>query len=402
MPTGRARTVTSGTGGETRWAYDQGMSLPSRIGPYRPVDVLGAGGMGVVYLAQHPDGRMLAVKMVNPGLLHLTGRDQLLARMRREAEIMQRVRSPRVAELVDLDLDGDQPFLATRLVEGRSLQHVVDEQGPLPEVHALALGLAEALAAIHAVDCVHRDLKPSNVMLVAGEPVVIDFGIAHMVDATRLTQGPIRAGTLGYMAPEALEGAVCGPPADLFAWAGTVAFAATGRPVFGRGPLPAVLRRVLEGSADLDGIHAGLVPLLRRALAADPAARPTAAELLDQLTGRATASLPPSLPPVQPGRDAVLDLPMPDDYEPQFIDIRMPVGCPDCKARGTLSATDLCTTCDGTGRVDGMSTIRMKVSRDMRPGQIVRLAKQGEAGIRGGAPGDVYVRLVNAPNSRRD
>ncbi|WP_325052921.1 protein kinase domain-containing protein [Actinomadura sp. WAC 06369] len=246
------------------------------IGPYRPLQRLGRGGMGEVFLARADDGRMVAVKMLHAALpAEFQARD----RLRREVEAMRRISSRHVVELVDHDLDAEQPYIVTRYVEGTSLLETVKGRGPLPRDGLLRLagGLAEALAAVHAADSVHRDVNPGNVMLVAGAPVLIDFGIAYLSGATRLTQGPM--GTPGYVSPEVLEGRPSGPPTDVFGWAATIAFAATGRRAYEATSPAAFVRRVLTGWPDLAGIEPDLKEVLEDALARDPADRPDAQEL---------------------------------------------------------------------------------------------------------------------------
>ncbi|WP_255514916.1 serine/threonine-protein kinase [Quadrisphaera sp. INWT6] len=134
--------------------------------------------------------------------------------------------------------------------------------------------MGDALAAIHAAGVVHRDLKPGNVLVSDGEPVVIDFGIAQVADDVRLTSAGLVMGTPGYLSPEVLDGASVATSGDWWGWAATLAFAATGRPPFGRGPTEAVLSRVRRGAADLTGAPEPLVELLAAALSADPALRP--------------------------------------------------------------------------------------------------------------------------------
>src|SRR5690606_409371 len=169
---------------------------PERIGPYRLIRRLGEGGMGVVHLALDPSGAEVAVKVLHPHVASdLKARDRLI----REVDTMRRVRSDRVAAFVDADLTGPTPYVVTKYAPGRTLEDTVLEDGPLPDdaIIRLACGLCEALVAIHAADVIHRDLKPANVILVDGDPVVIDFGIAHLVNATRLTQTGMFVGTPG-------------------------------------------------------------------------------------------------------------------------------------------------------------------------------------------------------------
>ena len=138
--------------------------------------------------------------------------------------------------VIEADTDAPKPFLVTEYADGPSLSEYVDANGPLDPamLYGLATGLAEALAAIHAAGIVHRDLKPSNVLLTAGGPKVIDFGIAQALDTTSMTRTGITVGSAGFMAPEQIMGRA-GTAADVFTWAVTVTFAAGGRAPFGPG-----------------------------------------------------------------------------------------------------------------------------------------------------------------------
>ena len=239
--------------------------MPDRLGPYRLLDVIGEGGMGVVHLARDNEGRAVAIKVLRPGVA-----DDPDARrgLGREFNTMRRVRSPFVAEVIDADVTGQVPYVVTRYVAGPSLDQKVRQDGPLrgPALERLAWGLAEGLAAVHAAGVVHRDLKPGNVVMAGGVPVVIDFGVAHAPDVTRITQAGMFMGTPGYLAPEVVEGLPSGPSADVHSWASTVAFAATGRPPFGTGSYETIFYRIVSGKRDLDGVPAKLIAPLAAAL----------------------------------------------------------------------------------------------------------------------------------------
>ncbi|MEV8634064.1 protein kinase [Streptosporangium sp. NPDC051023] len=252
---------------------------PERLGPYRLLRQIGEGGMGVVHLGLDEDGREVAVKVLHP---HVAADLKARDRLTREVETMRRVRSSQVAEVLDAELTGRQPYIVTRFAPGRTLEEIVLADGPLAphEVVKLARGLCAALVAIHAADVIHRDFKPSNVMIVNGEPLVIDFGIAHLVNATRLTQTGMFVGTPGYLAPEIIRDSEITQAADVHALASTVFFGATGKPPFGTGSFEVVCFNIMEGRANVDLAPAWLRGWLRQALAVDPAARPTAQALL--------------------------------------------------------------------------------------------------------------------------
>ncbi len=256
---------------------------PARVGPYRLLGRLGAGGMGVVYLGRSGGGRAVAVKVIQR---RFADEPRFVARFRREVTAARRVTGVFTAPVLDADPDAATPWLATAYLPGLSLREAVARFGPLPPdaVRPLAAGLAEALADIHRAGVVHRDLKPGNVMLTAGGPRVIDFGIARPADATSITRVNAPVGTPGFMAPEQIDGAPAGPAADVFALGATLAYAATGREPFGDGAPEARDLRALRGRADLAGITAPwLRDLVAACLAVEPERRPSTADVLERL-----------------------------------------------------------------------------------------------------------------------
>ncbi|MET9770377.1 bifunctional serine/threonine-protein kinase/ABC transporter substrate-binding protein [Streptomyces sp. NPDC006415] len=313
---------------------------PARIGGHRLLGRLGAGGMGVVYLGRTDAGALAAIKVILP---EYAGDEDFRTRFRREAEAARRVDSPWAVPVTGADTEAERPWLATEFVPGPTLSDVVARRGPLPVRSVTVLGrlLARALAAVHAAGLVHRDVKPGNVLLTAGGPRLIDFGIARTADATALTATGMIVGTPGFLPPEQVWGdaevpgvpevpsgpgsteqasgsteqvsgsveaargdteaasgagnagaasgsgnteAASGNPAgaagDVFSLGCLLAYAATGRPPFGSGAVDAVLYRTVHDAPDLDGIQdAALRALLERCLAKEPGERPAAADL---------------------------------------------------------------------------------------------------------------------------
>lgn len=277
---------------------------PRRIGPFEVLGRLGAGGMGLVYLARSASGRRVAIKTVRTELAE----DQLFrVRFTREVEAARAVSGFYTAAVVDADPRAAVPWLATAYVPAPSLEEIVNECGPLPAqaVRWLAAGVAEALQSIHGAGLVHRDLKPSNVLVVEDGPRVIDFGIASGVSNTRLTMTNVAVGTPAYMSPEqAKDSRSVTGASDVFSLGSMLVFAATGHPPYhGANPVETVFMLLREGP-DLEGLPEELRPLIESCMQMDPAARPNPADLQAQLaphlfgsgsddSGTASAWLPP-------------------------------------------------------------------------------------------------------------
>lgn len=285
------------------------------VGPYRLVRQLGEGGMGVVHLAVAPDSRRVALKQLRP---HLVGDAEGRHRLAREIAAMRRVEHPRVAPCLDGDAWGSVPYVVTRFVAGSTLAEHVLDAGPLAgeDLHELAVGLAQAVAAVHRVGVLHRDVKPSNVLIERGEPVLIDFGLAMAGDESRMTYAGSLLGTPAYLAPESVFGAEPSAAADVYGWAATVVFACTGRGPVGGGPTLAVLERVRRGEVDLRGVPDHLLPVIASCLAGDPRLRPSAEEVLAWLAADSSEATrpvawaqPPPYRQAQPGYTAPLTTP---------------------------------------------------------------------------------------------
>ncbi|MFD4525414.1 PQQ-binding-like beta-propeller repeat protein [Streptomyces sp. NPDC058470] len=322
---------------------------PRRIGPFEVLGRLGAGGMGLVYLARSASGRRVAIKTVRTELAE----DQLFrVRFSREVEAARAVSGFYTAAVVDADARAAVPWLATAYVPAPSLEEMVNECGPMPAqaVRWLAAGVAEALQSIHGAGLVHRDLKPSNVLVVEDGPRVIDFGIASGVSNTRLTMTNVAVGTPAYMSPEqAKDSRSVTGASDVFSLGSMLVFAATGHaPFHGANPVETVFMLLREGP-DLEGLPEELRPLIESCMKMEAAGRPNPADLQAQLaphlygsgsddSGTASAWLPERAvtlieqrrggrPPAKPapsvGRSGGGRVPPPPAHAP------LPVGAPD-------------------------------------------------------------------------
>ena len=258
---------------------------PAEVGGYRLRARLGSGGMGRVYLGSAPGGRVVAVKVVHPEL----ARDaEFLRRFRDEVAAAGAVSGIYTAPVYAADLDGDPPWLATVFVPGPTLQQAVEEHGPLSQLALwrLAVGLSEALGAIHASGLVHRDLKPTNVLLAEDGPRVIDFGISRALEGTALTSTGMIIGSAPFMSPEQAEGGRVTAASDVFSLGAVLCFAAAGAPPFGEGSAAAILYRVVHAQPDVSAIPVPLREIVASCLAKHAADRPSLAELSRTLLDR--------------------------------------------------------------------------------------------------------------------
>ncbi|MFF9320278.1 protein kinase [Streptomyces sp. NPDC014735] len=349
-----------------------GPTDPQRIGGYRLLGRLGAGGMGQVYLARSDRGRTVAIKLVRG---ELAAQKEFRDRFRQEVRAARQVGSAWTAPVLDADTEAAVPWVATGYVAGPSLQATVSGRpgtppapgvasrstpgagvyGPLPEhsVHILGAGLAHALRAIHSAGLVHRDLKPSNILLTIDGPRVIDFGIARALDTVTdggLTRTGALVGSPGFMSPEQVRGERVTPACDVFCLGSVLTYASTGRLPFGTSDsgAHAQMYRIAQEEPDLTGVPVDLVELVRDCLRKDPAARPSTDALLERLAddGATEPWLPGALL-AQLGRHAVELL---DSEDPEERPEQRPPTDPSATAPTTPGAptAPLTTSAPGT------------------------------------------------------
>ncbi|WP_245185670.1 serine/threonine-protein kinase [Falsiroseomonas frigidaquae] len=289
--------------------------LPASFGRYQPIEQLGAGAMGRVYLAVDPlIDRMVAVKVISMEAAGPDDRAEFLERFRTEVRAAAQCSHPAIVSVYDFADDGAMPYIVMEFVPGDTLstlmrQPPAERAAAVPELPLVVLQVLEGLAAAHSVGVIHRDIKPGNIMVTPrGAVKITDFGIARLGDSTTTMVGGM-VGSPSYMAPEQALGRAVDHRADLFSMAAVLYQILLGSTPFGgngltdtlvrlAGPTPADLGR-LEGTA--------LGQVLRRGLAKDVAQRfasatefGTALRAALQAEGEATRILPPAPMPAPP------------------------------------------------------------------------------------------------------
>nr|WP_120728220.1 serine/threonine-protein kinase [Streptomyces hundungensis] len=282
-------------------------------GRYRLGETIGQGGMGRVWRAADEIlDRQVAVKEMR--IDEFDAEDSRIRRERslREARATARIDHPNVVRVYDVVAEeSDRLWIVMELVESRSLEKLLVEDGPVTprEAARIGVGLAAALVEVHAVGVLHRDIKPGNVLLGAGGRVVLtDFGIAAIQDATALTVVGMLVGSPDYMAPERVTGKPQGSASDIWSLGATLCAAVGGRSPFSRASTLATLHAVLYEEPELPPAAGPLAPLLERLLVKDPELRPGLAEITALLTPIAA---PPTVPAPHPPTLQVYDTPQP-------------------------------------------------------------------------------------------
>lgn len=306
----------------------EALDRPPSAGPFRLLEEIGRGGLGVVYLGQR-DGddfqQRVAVKLIKRGM----DSDAILARFRAERRILASLDHPHIARLIDGGLLEDgRPWFAMEYIEGETLTDWCDRrQLSLNDRLALFVQACRAVQYAHARLLVHRDLKPANILVDAtGSVRLLDFGIAKLLSedaahASSLTAAGVRAMTPDYAAPEQLQGDPVSVATDVYALGLILYELLTGchpfRPAAGDKPTPSrstdtpptpssILSRLTERPAWFDArlrrrLRSGLDALVLKALAADPARRYASVDALAEDLSRFRSGLP-----VKARRDSLL------------------------------------------------------------------------------------------------
>jgi eukaryotic-like serine/threonine-protein kinase len=259
------------------------LAAGNRLGPYQVVALLDRGGMGEVYRARDPRlGRDVALKVMRP---RLSGDRERLRRFEAEARAVGAINDPNIVAVYDVGFAEDMPYIVSELLEGESLGHRL-RRGALGPRASVVCGIeiAQGLAAAHAMGIVHRDLKPDNVFLTTqGRVKLLDFGVAKLLADALVDSGDALSrgatdsnilGTLGFIAPERLEGRGSDHRADIFALGAILYQMLSGRSAFGSGVtaehVRATLTREPPPFSPGDGVPAALERVVRRCLAKRP------------------------------------------------------------------------------------------------------------------------------------
>ncbi|MCW3491945.1 serine/threonine-protein kinase [Microbacterium sp. SSM24] len=268
-------------------AWQESPSAPLLGGRYRLGECIGRGGMGQVHRAEDVVlGRTVAVKIVAADRSVSNSPD----RVRNEVALLAAVQHPSLVTLLDARIDdAASSYLVMEFVDGPSLARRL-QGGPLTEVEvaSLAVDLASGLHAVHAAGIVHRDLTPANILLApAASPRVpfhaklADFGVAFLIDSTRLTTPGMVVGTAAYLAPEQVRGDAAAPPADIYALGLVLLEAFTGERAYPHASgIGAVMARLVEPPAIAASVRPEWSALLSRMVSSVPAERPSAREVV--------------------------------------------------------------------------------------------------------------------------
>lgn len=226
--------------------------IGTTIDRYKILEELGHGGMSVVYRATDTTlERDVAVKVLHS---HLAKKLENRRRFHREAKAIARLRHPNILSIFDYSSeDAQRAFIVMEFVDGLNMREFIAMHGPPPVEMVALIGveIANALSAAHDHGIIHRDLKPENIMISGdGELKLMDFGIAHVIDAETMTQTGSLLGSPGHMAPEMIEGERVGPLVDVFALGTVLYWLATGKLPFDGSNAPQVLKKVLEGNCE--------------------------------------------------------------------------------------------------------------------------------------------------------
>jgi predicted Ser/Thr protein kinase len=349
------------------------------FGPYKILEKIGEGGMGVVYRGlQESLNRYVAIKVLRGELAH---DEQFIARFRREALAVAKLSHPNILQIFDAGAAEGMNFIVMDYVDGGSLKDLI-RKGPIEprQAASIAAQMAEALDYAHEKGLIHRDVKPANVLLDrGGRPLLTDFGIARALYAsTRLTRTGTHIGTPEYMAPEQAQGEPADGRTDIYALGIVLYEMLTGKvPFSAHTPMATLYKQVNEPlrpvRAKNPSVPAWLETIVDKALAKRPRDRyQRASDLATALRKRATAAKAVPPPPPRRRPDA------PAEGQPKRSLVPILIGAIGLLLLILLASGGFLLLRDSDGKQDGAGTAGV-VTRVVLPEEVVTKVVTPEA-----------------------
>ena len=248
---------------------------PDQLGGWRINGRLGEGGFGTVFLAEK-GAQKAAIKVIRQEFVQ---EEDARRRLATEAEILSKLSDPSIGKILDSDLNGEIPWIATEFINGPTLQDKIKYEGPLKEIvwFNLAANLFHAIVTANKLDIIHKDIKPSNIILGETGDKLIDFGIAHIIGQTQTANFGDREGSTPFSSPEHFT-IKPNPKMDVFSIAATLAYAAKGSSIWNGDNDLQLMRSINEDEPNLEGLYENQAKFLRPLLEKNPSDRPSALE----------------------------------------------------------------------------------------------------------------------------
>lgn len=276
--------------------------------PLQPSDPTEIGGFSLLGRLREDDrARVFLARAADDAQVEIAWMRAESAGFETAATSLTDVSAPSLARVIAIGVLVDRPYLVSEHVTGSPLQEVVARHGPWhgPALHRLGIAMASALVGLHQKGVTHGDLRPGTVLVDADGITVTGYGLSGLGTPADSADVETRAlGHLAYTAPEQVTGETAGPAADVFAWAATLLFAATGSHAFEGESMAATVNRVARHQPGLEALEEHLRPIVAACLAKDPAQRPEAGEVLLRLVGHSTQTVMGDQTPASPRRPA--------------------------------------------------------------------------------------------------
>jgi len=248
---------------------------PDELGGWRITGRLGEGGFGTVFLAEK-GAQKAAIKVIRQ---EFVAEADARKRLATEAEVLSKLIDPSIGKILDSDLSGEFPWIATEFINGPTLDDKVKYEGPLKEIpwFNLAADIFHAIVSANELGIIHKDIKPSNIILGETGNKLIDFGIAHISGQTRTVAFGDREGSTPFSSPEHFT-IKMNPKMDVFSAAATLAFAAKASSVWNGDNDLQLMRSINEDLPNLDGLTENQIKFIAPLLEKNPSDRPSALE----------------------------------------------------------------------------------------------------------------------------